>query len=67
MRSVLRKDVQRKNTAQSIEDVHGFESVGSILRRALEAEMSDVFDLDLSLKLDAIDLAEQRKSEEVSA
>jgi hypothetical protein len=65
MQSVLREHIQRKDRDQPVEDVHGFESVGSILRRALEAQMTEVFDQDLSLHLDALDAAEQRKSEEV--
>jgi hypothetical protein len=65
MQSLLLKDVKRKDRDRSLEDIHGFESVGSILRRALEAEMSDVFDRELSLKLDAVIVAEQRTSEEV--
>ena len=65
MQSVLREDVQRKNRDHLLEDVHGFEPVGSILRRALEAQMTEVFDQDLSLQLDTLDAAEQRKSEEV--
>ena len=65
MQSVLREDVQRKNRDQSLEDIHGFEPVGRILRRALEAQMTEVFDQDLSLQLDTLDAAGQRKSEEV--
>ena len=64
MESVLAIHDELKTQDHRLEHRHGFESVGVILKRLLEEEMTEDFDPALSLKLDALVLAEQRKKEE---
>jgi hypothetical protein len=64
MQSAFPRDVQCNSSDQLQDDPNGFESVGSILRRALEEQMTETFDPAISLKLDALICDEQQRQEE---
>jgi hypothetical protein len=67
MHTVLRRRTEYKRGEFAPSDPHGFESFGSILRRMrgeVESQMTPVFSLPLSLKIDFLVAAEQRNEED---
>ena len=66
MATLLKLNVRSKRRVSLPVDPHGFESVGSILRRMrreAEAEMTPNFSYPISLKLDFFLVLEQHEAE----